>query len=205
MRPNFGDIKDIKSVVFSSSFRHNLDMNCPWWVISVSNVFEEILLTELWVCHLHFHGFFTSETLDTLVSLKVILDKVSFTFLVNPYESMRTVSIHVSETVRSTSIWEENADLVEGNWVVLPEIEDHVRISQIGLWVWFLGMNKLWEFHWIVDKENWCVVSNHVVISFFCVKFDSKSSWISNNIRSTFRPSNSRKSYEHWCLFSNFA
>lgn len=160
MRPYFSDIKYIKSVVFSFSFWHNLNMDSPRWEISVFNVSEEIFLSKLRIIHLHFHWFFICETLDTLISLKVVFDVESFTFLVNPDKSMRTISVHVSMSIRSTSIWEKNTYLVERNWVVLPEIKDHVSISQVSLWVWFLRMDKIWEFHWVIDEKHWCVITD---------------------------------------------
>ena len=65
---------------------------------------------------------------------------------------------------------------------MLPEIEDHIWVSQVGGWVSLLGMEEIWEFDWVVDEENWSIVSDHIVIAFFGVEFDGKTSWVSDGI-----------------------
>ena len=80
---------------------------------------------------------------------------------------------------------------MHGLWSVLPEIEDHVWIGQVGGWVSLLGMEEIWELNWIIDEENRGVVSNHIVVTFFGVMLDSESSWISDGISSSSFSSNS--------------
>jgi len=116
---------------------------------------------------------------------------------------MGTVAIHESVTIWGTSVGEEDSDLVHGLWSVLPEIEDHVWISQVGGWVSLLGVEEVWELDWVVDEEHWGVVSNHVVVTLFGVEFDGEASWVSDGISGTSLTSNGGESKEKWGLLAD--
>lgn len=133
----------------------------------------------------------SGEVLDTLISFEMVFDKRDFSGSVNPLESVGGVPVHVSVTVWSSSIGEKNSDLMESLWGVLPEIEDHVGVVEVSGWVSLLRMEEIWEFNWIIDEENWSVVSNHIVVTFFSVEFNGESSWISDGISSSSFSSNS--------------
>jgi hypothetical protein len=92
---------------------------------------------------------------------------------------------------------------MESLWGVLPEIEDHIGVVKVSGWVSLLGMEEIWEFNWIIDEENWSVVSNHIVVTFFGIEFDGESSWVSDGISSTSFSSDSRESKEQWGSLSN--
>lgn len=51
-----------------------------------------------------FGGFLVSKVLNALSSLKVVFNQRWLSLCVDPFEGMRTVSIHVSEAIRSTSV-----------------------------------------------------------------------------------------------------
>jgi hypothetical protein len=59
---------------------------------------------EIFINFTFFGGFLVSKVFDTLSSLKMVFNQKWFSLCVNPLESVRTVSIHVSEAVRSTSV-----------------------------------------------------------------------------------------------------
>jgi hypothetical protein len=147
--------------------------------------------------------FISCEVFDTLVGFEVIFDKMDFSGSVNPFKSMRRISIHVSVTVWSSSVREKNGNLMESLWGMLPEIEDHIGVVEVSGWVSLLGMEEIWELNWIIDEENRGVISNHVVVTFFGVEFDGKSSWISDGISSSSFSSNSGESKEQWGSFSD--
>ena len=87
---------------------------------------------------------------------------------------------------------------------MLPEVENHVWVSQVGGWVSLLGVDEIWEFHWVVDEEDWGVVSNHIVVTLLGVELNGKTSWVSNSIWGTSLTSNSGESQEAWGLLTNF-
>jgi hypothetical protein len=53
----------------------------------------------------------SSKVLDTLVSLEMELNPVSFTLVVNPLESVGRITVHSSETIRGTSVREQDSHL----------------------------------------------------------------------------------------------
>jgi hypothetical protein len=112
---------------------------------------------------------------------------MNFTFLVNPLVSVRAVSIQVSVAIRSTTIREEDGDLMKSISGVCPEVPNHVGISKVSLRISLLGMQKVRELNRILDKEDRGVISNHIVVAFLSVELNSESSGISNAIsRSSF-------------------
>ena len=109
---------------------------------------------------------------------------------------MGTVSVHVSVSIRSSTIRHEDGNLMEGLWRIGPEIPGHLCGLNTGLWVSLLAVDEIWEFDWIFYEENWSVVSNDIVVSFLSVELDCKASWISLAVVSTTLSSNSRETEE---------
>ena len=64
-------------------------------------------------------------------------------------------------------------------------------------------MNEIWELDWISDEEYGCVVSNHIVISFFGIELDGPSSWISVAVISSTLSGDSRETKEAWSSLTN--
>ena len=191
MRPNLGDVEDIESVVFSVLLRHQLNVPSPRWEVTLGNGVEEIRGGEVLILKSHLVLLLSGEVLDSLVSLEVVLNKVNLALLVNPLESVGRVTIHEAVSVRSASVREKDGNLVKGLWSMLPEVEDHVWIGQVGSGVSLLTVEEVWELDWIVNKEHWGVVANHVVIAFLGVKLNSKATRITDSIGSASLTGNS--------------
>jgi len=88
-------------------------------------------------------------------------------------------------------------------WSVLPEVEDHVWIGEVGGWVPLLTVKEIWELDWIIDEEDWGVVSNHIIVAFLGVELDGKATWISNSVSCTSLTGNGGESKEEWSLLAN--
>ena len=88
MGPDLGNIEDIESVLLSILLGHSLDKPVPAWVVTSSNLVEEIVSSPLGVLNTLLLGFLGSEVLDTLSSLVVVLDVVDITLVVNPSEGV---------------------------------------------------------------------------------------------------------------------
>lgn len=86
-----------------------------------------------------------------------------------------------------------------------PKVPSGNSVWQVGSWVSFLGVDEIRELNWVSDEENWCVISNHIPITFFSVELDCKASWISGSISWTLFASDSWESEENWCGFSNLS
>jgi len=113
------------------------------------------------------------------------------------------VSIHMSVSIRGTSVRHQDRYLMNRFWGKTQEIPEHIWTWEMGLWVSFLGMNKIWEFHGISYEEYRSIISDHIPVSFFGVKFNGKSSWISSGISWSIFTSDCRKSWEDRSSFSN--
>lgn len=151
------------------------------------------------------HGilFLGGEVLNSLVSLEVVFDVVDITLVVNPLESVRAISIHESVAIRSTSVREQDCDLMKSLWGVLPEVENHIWISQVGCWVSLLAVNEIWELHGIINEEDWGVVSDHVVVALLSIELNSKATWVSHGIWSTSLTGHSGESQEERGLLAD--
>jgi hypothetical protein len=80
------------------------------------------------VSFLEFFGFFVGEVLDALVSLEVILHEMNISLFVDPLICVRAESMHVSESIRSTSIRKEDCHLMKSLWAVAPEVPSRISI-----------------------------------------------------------------------------
>lgn len=116
MRPNFSDIENVPLVILPIFFRHNLHTEFPNRILSIFNAVVEVSLSKIAIFGFHLIGFFCSEVLNSLLSLKVPLNPKAFSLLVDPFISMRTISIHVSISIRSSSIRKQNGQLMTGFW-----------------------------------------------------------------------------------------
>jgi len=69
-----------------------------------------------------------------------------------------------------------------------------ICIVYVGLGISLFYMSEIGELHGVPEKESCSVVSYHVKVTFFSVKFDGISSHISYNIRGSLLAYYSRKS-----------
>ena len=203
--PDLSDIVDIKSVGISILFWHDLSIPSPGWEISLLNCSKEISGREVLVLLSHLSRLLSSEAFDTLVSLIVVLDEEGLSLSVHPLESMGSISIHVAVSVWSSTVRHENGDLMESLWGERPEVPGHVGVLNSSLWVSLLAMDEVWELHWIFDEEDWCVVSDHVVVALLGVVLDGESTWVSIAIVGSTFSSNSGESEEDWSSLANLA
>lgn len=72
-------------------------------------------------------SFRSSKVLDALISLEMELDPVSFTLVVNPLESVGRITVHSSETIRGTSVREQDSHLEREKKVEQKVIPSHLE------------------------------------------------------------------------------
>ena len=89
MGPNLGHVKDIKPVGGGILLWHSLNEPVPARVITFSNLIVEIVGAPLGVLNALCFSLSSSEVLDALARLVVVLDEVDFTLGVDPSESVR--------------------------------------------------------------------------------------------------------------------
>ena len=110
--PNLCNIKDVKSVIRCVFLRHCLNKPVPGWIVSIFNRIPQIVCWVLRVLYTLCTCLSCSKVFDSLASLIMILHVVNVTFVINPSESMRWVSIHMTIAVRSSTVTEENGNLM---------------------------------------------------------------------------------------------
>lgn len=133
----------------------------------------------------------------------MIFNIENFVLIVDPFIGMRAKAMHVTISIRSTSVWEKNRDLMKSFRTQTPKVPYHIGISYVSLRISLLAMNKVRKLYWILNKENWSIIAYHVKVSLFCVKFKSKASGISLCIRRAFFTSYSWESSKQWSSFAN--
>jgi hypothetical protein len=131
MWPHFRDVENIKSVSFSIFFGHSLNEPVPARIVALSNFVVEIVGAVLRILRTLSGGFLSCKILYALGGLVVVLNIVNLFFVINPSKCVGRVTIHVSITIRSSTIAEENSNLMKCLRRVSPEIKCHVRILSI--------------------------------------------------------------------------
>mmetsp|Transcript_10017 Transcript_10017/g.16832 ORF Transcript_10017/g.16832 Transcript_10017/m.16832 type:complete len:220 (-) Transcript_10017:161-820(-) len=152
----------------------------------------------------HVGGLLSREVLDALVRLEVVLYVEGLSGLVDPFIGVGAVAVHESVAFGSSSVGEEDHELVERLRVVLQEIELHVGVNQVGLGVPLLRVDEVGELDWVVDEKDRSVVSNEIIVALLSVELNCESPWVSRSVRGPFLTSNSREPCENGGLPPNF-
>ena len=200
MRPDLGDIEDVPLVGGGILLRHDLGKHGPGGGISFLDVVEELSGGEVGINALHLVGLWPGEVLDSGVGLEVPFDVEDLSLLVDPSEGVAAIPVHVTITVRGSSVREENGDLVGTLRGEGEEVPEHVGVLAVGLWVPLLGVDEVWELDWVSDEEDWGVVANHIPVTLLSVELDGEASWVSLSISGALlatnggEPSNNRSS-----------
>ena len=115
MTTYLGQIKRIPSVRGRVLKRHNLHFECPGWTVTILDVLEEIFSGVIWVDSRKLNSPLMSEILDSLIANEVKLHPMSFSFLVDPLESMGTIPVHMTMAIGNSSRRESNQNLHKKN------------------------------------------------------------------------------------------
>lgn len=127
-------------------------------------------------------GLFRGEVFDALFRFEVVFHVVTGTGLVHPDESVRRITIHVPVSIGSSAVRHQDCHLMQRFRRLTPEVPHHIVGFAVGLRVSLLGVDEVRELNRVSDEENWSIVSNHVVVAFFCVEFKCESSGIARCI-----------------------
>jgi len=203
MRPNFGNIEDVESVFRSVLLGHGLDEPVPAGVITLGDLSLEVVGGPLGVLDTLGGSLISSEALDTLSSLVVVLDVVNFVLVVNPSKGVGGVSVHVAVAIGGTTVGEQNSDLMEGLGGVGPEVEGGVGVLQVVNGVALLGVDEIGELNGVFNEENGCVVSDHIVVTFLGVMLDSETTGVTVTVVGTALTGDGRETEEDGGLLAD--
>lgn len=112
MRPNLGDIEGIEAILLGIFRFHDLDINGPRRIFTTLNSIEKISSSVIRIFTSKTLSFRSLQVLDTLISLEVPLDVFEVAIGINKLKSVRRVTIQVTVAIRSTTVGEENSNLV---------------------------------------------------------------------------------------------
>jgi hypothetical protein len=203
MRPDLGDIENIPLILGGISFRHNLNLHAPGGGFARGNMVKQVSGSIITVLGNELSSFRSSEILDASVGLEVELDPETFVLFIDPLESVRAESVHVSVTIGGTSVGEEDSDLMGRFRDEGKEVPESIGVLAVGLGVSLLGVNEIREFGRVSDEENGGVVTNQIPVTFFSVELDGETSGISFGISRTLFTTNSGESSEDRSSLSN--
>merc|ERR1719242_1380663 len=116
MRPNFGQIKWVEFPIFSFLKSHHLNIHSVGWIISLGNSIVHI-----------------SDS------------KIGFILSIHHFECVRSITVHVTVSIRGTSVRKQKRNLVSRFLSQSNEIPKHIRIFQMGGGISFLSVNKIRE------------------------------------------------------------
>jgi len=83
-----------------------------------------------------------------------------FAFVVDQFESVRSVPVHVTKSVRRASIGEQKHNLMDRFWSQGEEIPKHIGIFQVSSRISFLSVNKIREQQRIANEKDRRIVAD---------------------------------------------
>lgn len=186
MGPNLCNISHIIPIVSCFSLRNSLNVESPACSFTASQVVEKVLCMIVFCFLFNFENLLRWKVLNANISLYMVLNKECFTLLIHPFIWVSTETIHVSIAIRDSSLWEEEHNILNTNWIQGNKVPWHAGVSHVSLWVSLSRVDNIRELNRILDKEEWCIVANKIDYSFFSVELDSESSRITIGVWKTF-------------------
>ena len=104
MWPDLSNIENIKSVFFSILLRHSLNEPIPFREVTFADFRVKIMSAPFRVFNTLNLSLFCSKVFYTLGSLIMIFHIVNFIFGVHPFKGVGRISVHVSITIRSSTV-----------------------------------------------------------------------------------------------------
>jgi hypothetical protein len=203
--PDLGDIEGVESVVLSILGVHDLDVDRPRRSFTTFDRLEEITSSIVGIFGGKLTSFSGSEVLDTLIGFEVPLDILEVTLSIDQLEGVGRVTVHEAVTIGSTTVGEEDGDLMDTFGHQRQEIPEGIRVATVSLGVTLLSVDEVREFGRVADKEDGGIVANHVPVAFFSVEFDGETTRITSSVSATLFTTNSRESSEDGSTLANVA
>lgn len=87
---------------------------------------------------------------------------------------------------------------------VLEIVMGGLCLGKVLVWFLFGGVDQVWEFYCVLDKEYWNVVVDDVLVVFFGVQFYGEIVYVVCQIFGIFVVGYCGKMYECWCVLVFF-
>jgi len=145
VRPDLGNIEGVETILLGILRIHDLNIDRPRRILTVFNSIEKITSSIIRVGTSELTSLISLQVSDTLICLEVPLDILEATIFSNQLESVRRVTVEVTVTIRSTTVGEEDGDLVNGFRNKRQEIPEGIGITTVGLRVSLLGVDEVYN------------------------------------------------------------
>lgn len=150
--------------------------------IALLNILEQSLNTHIGIITSELASLLVRERLGTADLLKVDLHIVEVAICVDELERVSRVSVHVVVTLRSTTVGEQNHNLVNGLGILAKVIPEHVGILEVSLRVTLLGVDEMRELGGVTDEEDGGVVEDPVEVALLSLDLDSEATGVTGGI-----------------------
>jgi len=196
--PDVGQVEDIDLLLLPKLLgllrRHGLDVHGPTWKVSIFNGVVEILLRVVWRV---IHGFLLRDPFNTLVGFEVDLSVDPLPFLVDEFEGVTAISVHVSVAIGDTTIAEKNHSLMNSLRILTQIVPEHggvISTTEMGSWISLLSVDEVRELGGVSEEEDRCIVGDEVPVPFVSSELDGKTTRVSGTIMGSRFTTNSRES-----------
>lgn len=125
--------------------------------------------------------------------------------LVDEFEGMATVSVHVTPAIWDAAIAKRVHDLVNRFRIlteIFPKDGGVVTAAQMTCGMSLLSMDQMRELGGISDEENRRVVLHKIPVAFVSAELDGEASWVAGMVMRTTFTTDSGKSNGNRTLFS---
>lgn len=204
MRPDLGDIERIPFELICLFLSHDLNVEGPFRELALFDSVVQISDGVIRISCGQLESLLGREVLDLLVGLGMEFAPEMLSILVDKLEGVGSISVHVTVSIRSSSIAEQEHDLVDGFRSQGPEVPHRIGVLQMSRWMPLLSVDKVREEDWIADEEDRSVVSDQIPVSFFGIKLHGEASRISSSVSRPRFSSDSGESDEHGSSLSDF-
>jgi len=109
----------------------------------------------------------------------------------------------VTVTIRSTTVGEEDGNLVDGLGNEGEEVPESIGVTAVGLGIALLCVNEIWELGGVANEENWSVVTNHIPVTFFSIELDCETTGVASSVSATLLTTDSGETKEDGSLLAN--
>lgn len=196
VRPDLGEVKDGPLELLSLLGGADLDVTSPRGERATLDGVEEVFLGVVGVGSGESDSLVIGEVLDALVGLHVDLDVVERAILLDPLVGVAGVTVHLSVVSGSTSVGEEDHDLVATLLVVGNVVPHHSGVLEVGLGVSLLSVDENGELGGVSDEKDGGVVVDPVNVSLVGVELGGETSGVSSSIGGSLLSSNGGESSE---------
>lgn len=98
---------------------------------------------------------------------------------------MATIAMHLAVAIWNTTVTHENHELMNRLWVlrsIVPESSRIISVCKMCGWMALLRVDEMWEFGWIPQKENRCVVEDHIPVALIRSQLDGESTRVASAV-----------------------